>query len=77
MGGDFAPNAIVTGAYQAAVEHRIPILLVGRESEIEAKLATLGGHGGLIEIVHADEVVAMNEPAITPIRKKRRASIRV
>jgi glycerol-3-phosphate acyltransferase PlsX len=77
MGGDFAPNAIVTGAYQAAVEHRIPILLVGRESEIEAKLATLGDPGGLIEIVHADEVVAMNEPAITPIRKKRRASIRV
>jgi len=77
MGGDFAPNAVVTGAFQAAVEHRIPVLLVGRREPLEKKLGTLGNHGGLVEIVHADEVVEMDEPAITPIRKKRRSSIRV
>jgi glycerol-3-phosphate acyltransferase PlsX len=35
------------------------------------------GRGGAIELVHAEEVVGMDEPAITPIRKKRRSSIRV
>ena len=77
MGGDFAPNAIVTGAFQAAVEHSIPILLVGREPEIRARLSALGDPDGLIEIVHADEVVEMDEPAITPIRRKRDSSIRI
>src|SRR3984893_13682085 len=32
---------------------------------------------GRIVIVHAEEVVGMDEPAITPIRKKRRSSIRI
>jgi glycerol-3-phosphate acyltransferase PlsX len=30
-----------------------------------------------VELVHAEEVVGMDEPAITPIRKKRRSSIRI
>jgi glycerol-3-phosphate acyltransferase PlsX len=32
---------------------------------------------GRIEVVHAEEVVGMDEPAITPIRRKRRSSIRI
>lgn len=77
MGGDFAPQAVVAGAFQAASEHGIPILLVGDSETIEKRLNKLGDPKGSIEIVHAEEVVGMNEPAITPIRKKRRSSIRV
>jgi glycerol-3-phosphate acyltransferase PlsX len=83
MGGDHAPQCAVEGAVRAAVEDDASILLVGDRVRIEAELTRLGqaagiraGHGR-IEIVHAEEVVGMDEPAITPIRKKRRSSIRI
>lgn len=77
MGGDFAPPCAVQGAFQAAVEDGTSILLVGDRARVEPELARLGDHRGRIEVVHAEEVVGMDEPAITPIRKKRRSSIRL
>jgi len=77
MGGDFAPTAVVTGAFRSAVEDGSRILLVGDEKVLTARLRKLGDHRGAIEVVHAEEVVGMDEPAITPIRRKRRSSIRV
>ena len=77
MGGDFAPQCAVEGAVSAAVEDGAEVLLVGDRARIEAELARLGKHPKRIEIVHAEEVVGMDEPAITPIRKKRRSSIRI
>ena len=77
MGGDFAPQCAVEGAVSAAVEDGAEILLVGDRARIEAELARLGKRPKRIEIVHAEEVVGMDEPAITPIRKKRRSSIRI
>lgn len=77
MGGDFAPDATVAGAFEAAVELGTSILLVGQRDPLEERLNRLGDHGGRIEVVPATEVVGMDEPAITPIRKKRDSSIRV
>ena len=80
MGGDHAPQAPVEGAVRAAVEDGASILLVGDRQRLEAELARYPEVGRLdsrIVIVHAEEVVGMNEPAITPIRKKRRSSIRI
>jgi phosphate acyltransferase len=77
MGGDFAPQCAVAGAVSAAVEDGAEVLLVGDRARIEAELARLGKRPKGIEIVHAEEVVGMDEPAITPIRKKRRSSIRI
>ncbi len=86
MGGDFAPQSTVAGAVRAAVDDGATILLVGDRPRLEAELARnhQGAHGaaggGLdhrITIVHAEEVVGMDEPAISPIRKKRRSSIRI
>ncbi len=77
MGGDDAPRAPVAGAYQAAAEDRTQILLVGDRERIGAELARLGDHRGRIDVVHAEEVVGMDEPPITPIRKKRRSSVRI
>ena len=69
---------------RAAVEDGAAILLVGDRHRVEAELARHGVlHHALhqgpwrIEVIHAEEVVGMDEPAITPIRKKRRSSLRI
>jgi glycerol-3-phosphate acyltransferase PlsX len=77
MGGDHAPASVVAGAYKAAVHDGVSVLLVGRRKEIGRRLKKLGKASELIEIIDAEEVVEMDEPAITPIRRKRRSSIRV
>ena len=80
MGGDFAPQCAVEGAVSAILEDGAEVLLVGDRARIEAELARLAGLGRRprqIEVIHAEEVVGMDEPAITPIRKKRRSSIRI
>ncbi len=76
MGGDNGPPAAVGGAYQAAAAGT-SILLVGHVPRIREELERLGGDRERIEIVPAEEVVDMDEPAITPIRRKPRSSIRV
>ncbi len=76
MGGDHAPQSAVEGAARAAAEDGAAILLVGDRARVEAELARLGARGR-IEVVHAEEVVGMDEPAITPIRRKRRSSLRL
>jgi glycerol-3-phosphate acyltransferase PlsX len=79
MGGDFAPGAVVEGALRAAADGT-SILLVGATDRIEAELKRHGAAGAAadrIEVVDAAEVVEMDEPAITPIRRKRRSSIRI
>lgn len=78
MGGDHAPQSPVEGAVRAAVEDGTSVLLVGDRSRIETELVRLGHRRSeKIEVIHAEEVVGMDEPAITPIRKKRRSSIRL
>jgi glycerol-3-phosphate acyltransferase PlsX len=77
MGGDHAPRAAVEGACLAAVEDGASVLLVGDEKRVRAELDRLNRPCPRIEIVHADEVVEMDDPPITPIRKKRRSSMRI
>ena len=77
MGGDHAPRVNVEGAVAAANELGLDTLLVGKRREIEAELSRAGYTGSRIGVVDADEVVLFDEPSITPIRKKRRASIRI
>lgn len=79
MGGDFAPRAAVAGAFRAAADDGVSVLLVGDEPKIREELDDQGGlppEGGTVEVIHADQVVGMDEPAITPIRKKPRSSVR-
>jgi phosphate acyltransferase len=77
MGGDYAPQCAVEGAFRAATEDGASVILVGDRVRVEAELRKWGDASGRIEVVHAEEVVGMDEPAITPIRKKRRSSIRL
>ncbi|HYT33276.1 MAG TPA: phosphate acyltransferase PlsX [Thermoanaerobaculia bacterium] len=77
MGGDHAPQVNVDGAIAAARELGISTLLIGRAKELVPLLKDSGYAGQEIEIVDASEVVGMNEPATSPIRRKRNSSIRV
>ena len=77
MGGDHAPQINVDGAIAAARELGISTLLIGRARELAPLLKDSGYAGQEIEIVDAAEVVGMNEPATSPIRRKRNSSIRV
>lgn len=77
MGGDDAPAAIVAGAIRAASALGVTVVLVGDQEAVSRQLANSPLETGSIELVHTDEAVGMDEPATTPIRRKRRASVRV
>lgn len=75
MGGDFAPREVVAGAVRAAKEFGCQIALVGIEERIKEELKKLKSYPDSIEIVHAPEVIEMDEPAALSVRKKRDSSI--
>src|SRR5690348_12322180 len=76
MGGDFAPAAAVAGALDALRRFHAPVLLVGDQATIEAELARQGAPQGL-PIVHAAEVISMDEHAATVVRRRRNSSMHV
>src|SRR5438270_2650374 len=61
MGGDHAPGEIVLGAVQAAREYGFGVYLVGPQDRIQAELAHHNTQGLDLPIVHADEVIPMDE----------------
>ncbi len=78
MGSDRAPKPEVEGAILALREHDVRALLVGQEERLRAELA-LHPHAARLplEIVHASEVVSMDEKASKAVRGKRDSSLRV
>lgn len=77
MGGDFGPSVVVPGAVEAAKRHNVHILLVGDTPKVEAELAKLSLDGVQCEIVHAADVVYMNEKPSDILRRKKNSSIQV
>ncbi|MBF0533088.1 MAG: phosphate acyltransferase PlsX [Candidatus Omnitrophica bacterium] len=75
MGGDYAPDAVVAGVVDAVSQFDVRIALIGIQDKVEAQLKKHSYRPDKIEILHAPEVVGMEEPAITPVRKKRQSSI--
>lgn len=75
MGGDHAPGAVIAGVVEAIKESDVTIVLIGRKPDIEAELKKFEYPLQQIEIVHTDEVVGMDEPATTVLRKKKNSSI--
>ncbi|MBN3944835.1 MAG: phosphate acyltransferase PlsX [Nostoc sp.] len=76
MGGDHAPGEIVAGALRAREELGVDIFLVGDPQQIEAALPSKTSLGQ-VEIVNAEEAIAMDEEPLNAVRRKRRASINV
>lgn len=78
MGGDYAPEEIVKGGLMAAHELGVDVVLVGDSEEVKSQLARLGEEDNpRISLVHASQVVGMNESPALALRKKRDSSIMV
>ena len=70
MGGDFAPHVPVLGAVQAAKEFNARVILVGDEKQIKAELSKLSYPKELIEVVHADDSIPMEEQPSKALKRK-------
>src|SRR5437879_13466890 len=78
MGSDRAPRPEIEGAIQAARHYGARVLLVGREPQIRAELERHAAAAELpLEIVHASEVIRMDDKAAKAVRSKRDSSMRV
>src|SRR5947209_14680667 len=88
MGGDYAPDAIVAGALHAARDPKLEITLVGRRERIDPLLDRLAGDRdrrrklvkgssacSAIQVVHASEVIEMDEPGAQAVRRKKDSSL--
>jgi len=79
MGGDNAPRCNVEGALEAVRELGVECVLVGRGDEIMSTLKELGVDGlpAGLEIVHASEVVTMEDNPATAFKEKKDSSLTV
>ncbi len=78
MGGDHAPVPEVHGAVRAARSQDVNIILVGREDVLKPELQKYDGWRQLpIRIVHASEVITMEDNPAKALRSKRDSSLRV
>ncbi len=77
MGGDHAPGVVVAGAVAEARARGTEIILVGIEDQVRSELARHGDLSGLpIEVVHAPEVVRMEEHTMA-VKAKKDSSLMV
>jgi len=77
MGGDHAPEDIVSGAVFAATEKNIPVILVGDEQRISALLNEKRSVSPLVSVRHASQVVGMADSPSAAVRRLKNSSIRV
>jgi phosphate acyltransferase len=78
MGSDRAPRPEIEGAIQAARHLGARVLLVGSEPIIKTELRRYRWTSQLpIEIVHASEVITMEDKAAQAVRSKRQSSMHV
>jgi phosphate acyltransferase len=78
MGSDRRPKPEIEGAIQAARHYGVRVLLVGPRSTLEAELGRYPAVADLpIEVVHASEVISMDDKAVQAVRSKRDSSMRV
>ena len=78
MGSDRAPKPEIEGAIQAARRFGIHVALVGPEETLRAELSRHPFSRSLpISIVHASEVITMEDKAVQAVRAKRDSTMRV
>lgn len=76
MGGDNAPIPEVIGAVEAYKRYGVKSILFGKEEKLKEQLKRLKADN-LLPIVNAEEVITMEDSAMSPIRKKRKSSLRL
>ncbi|MBE7076905.1 MAG: phosphate acyltransferase PlsX [Clostridiales bacterium] len=76
FGGDYAPREIVAGAVKALqANEKLELVLVGDKDKITEILQDLVFVSDRLEIVHAPDVVTMNDVPTVAIRTKKTSSI--
>ncbi len=76
MGGDDAPGVVVEGAIESLPSlGGCDLILVGMRDQIEEAAHVLGGLPPHIEVVHASQVVLMDDKPTEALRRKRDSSI--
>lgn len=77
MGGDYAPEAIVEGAVQAAEEYDFSLILVGQEELVHQELSKYKTDRLSIEVRHAPQVVDMQDLPSVALRRKKDSSLHI
>ena len=78
MGSDRAPKPEIEGAMHAARHYGIHVVLVGQEPAIRPELARFPAAASLpLQVIHAGEVIGMEDKAVQAVRAKRDSSLRV
>jgi glycerol-3-phosphate acyltransferase PlsX len=79
MGGDFAPEATVSGAFLALdkMSSEDSLVLIGDEALCKSEISRLGRSTERIEFAHAPEVITMNDHPTRALPKKPNSSIAV
>lgn len=75
MGGDKGTAELVAGAVQAVNAMDLEVTLLGDEQVIQAALAKYAQYPPRISIVHAPEVINMEDSPIEAVRRKKNSSI--
>ena len=76
FGGDYAPQEIVAGAVKALQENQeLNVVLVGDKDKITEILQNLVFASDRLEIVHAPDIVTMDDIPTVAIRTKKNSSI--
>jgi glycerol-3-phosphate acyltransferase PlsX len=75
MGGDHAPPVAVEGGVWAAREYGIEVVLVGREEDVRRELARHDTSGLSLPIVHASQVIEMEEHPAAAVKAKKDSSM--
>lgn len=76
MGGDFAPEEVIKGTVEATLELPVHLVLVGDEPEIKKQLVRYKRTGS-ISVVHAAEVIGMDEAPALAVKQKKDSSVSV
>lgn len=79
MGGDNAPDEIIAGVLESVelLDKDDKLILVGPEEIIEERLHSLKSRKGTISVLHAPDIIGMDEVPIETLRKKPKSSIAV
>jgi glycerol-3-phosphate acyltransferase PlsX len=79
MGGDNAPDEIISGALESIelLDEDDELILVGPKDVIEPRLGSLQSRRDAVKLVHAPDVISMDEPPIETLRRKVKSSIAV
>ena len=77
MGGDYAPHNVVAGTADALRTYGkiTKLFLVGDKARVEAELQKLNFTDPRLEVVHASEVIEMDDAPVQAVRRKKDSSM--